>query len=90
MWRILKIIEALTMLALTILALTLVVAVFNFSVFLASCSCSLFELIFRLIPNGGSLDWCLFFSLSGLFAAAECLVCKLDDLNYSLKLFIKG
>ncbi|ANU40735.1 hypothetical protein ADH75_15100 [Flavonifractor plautii] len=85
-----------------VLALTLMVAVLNFSVSLASwvfgilsfflALCGLFELFIQ-----GNLQWgitglVLAFLLSpfGLPAVAEWLVCKLDDLNYSLKNFIMG
>ena len=73
-----------------VLALTLIVAVLNFSVSLAVCG--LFELFIQSNPQWGSTGLVLAFLLSpfGLPAAAEWLVCKLDDLNYSLKTFIAG
>lgn len=85
-----------------VLALTLIVAVLNFSVSLASwvlgilslilAVCGLFELFIQSNPQWGSTGLVLAFLLSpfGLPAAAEWLVCKLDDLNYSLKTFIAG
>ena len=81
---------------------TLIVAVLNFSVSLASwvlgilslilAVCGLFELFIQSNPQWGSTGLVLAFLLSpfGLPAAAEWLVCKLDDLNYSLKTFIAG
>ena len=75
-----------------VLALTLIVAVLNFSVSLASwvlgilslvlAVCGLFELFIQSNPQ--------LLSPFGLPAAAEWLVCRLDDLNYSLKTFIAG
>ena len=85
-----------------VLALTLMVAVLNFSVSLASwvfsilslvlAGCGLFELFIRHNAPWGLTGLVLAFLLSpfGLPAAAEWLVCKLDDLNYSLKTFIAG
>lgn len=85
-----------------VLALTLMVAVLNFSVSLASwvfdilsfflALCGLFELFIQGNPQWGITGLVLAFLLSpfGLPAAAEWLVCKLDDLNYSLKSFITG
>ena len=85
-----------------VLALTLIVAVLNFSVSLASwvlgilslilAVCGLFELFIQSNPQWGSTGLVLAFLLSpfGLPAAAEWLVCRLDDLNYSLKTFIAG
>ena len=84
-----------------VLALTLIVAVLNFSVSLASwvlgilsfilAVCGLFELFIQSNPQWGitGLVLAFLFSPFGL-AAAEWLVCKLDDLNYSLKTFIAG
>ena len=84
------------------LALTLIVAVLNFSVSLASwvlgilslvlAVCGLFELFIQSNPQWGITGLVLAFLLSpfGLPAAAEWLVCKLDDLNYLLKTFIAG
>ena len=83
-----------------VLALTLIVAVLNFSVSLASwvlgilslilTVCGLFELFIQSNPQWGITGLVLAFLLSpfGLPAAAEWLVCKLDDLTYSLKTFI--
>ena len=85
-----------------VLALTLIVAVLNFSVSLASwvlgilslvlAVCGLFELFIQSNPQWGITGLVLAFLLSpfGLPAAAEWLVCRLDDLNYSLKTFIAG
>ena len=85
-----------------VLALTLLVAVLNFSVSLASwvfgilyffpALCGLFELFIQGNPQWGITGLVLAFLLSpfGLPTAAEWLVCKLDDLNYSLKSFIAG
>ena len=82
-----------------VLALTLIVAVLNFSVSLASwvlgilsfilAVCGLFELFIQSNPQWGITGLVLAFLLSpfGLPAAAEWLVCKLDDLTYSLKTF---
>ena len=87
-----------------VLALTLIVALLSFSVSLASwvlgilsfilAVCGLFELFIQSQsnPQWGITGLVLAFLLSpfGLPAAAEWLVCKLDDLNYSLKTFIAG
>ena len=85
-----------------VLALTLLVAVLNFSVSLASwvfgilsfflALCGLFELFIQGNPQWGITGLVLAFLLSpfGLPTVAEWLVCKLDDLNYSLKSFITG
>ena len=82
-----------------VLALTLIVAVLNFSVSLASWVFGILSLILAVCglfiqsnPQWGSTGLVLAFLLSpfGLPAAAEWLVCKLDDLNYSLKTFIAG
>ena len=85
-----------------VLALTLIVAVLNFSVSLASwvlgilslvlAVCGLFELFIQSNPQWGITGLVLAFLLSpfGLPAAAEWLVCRLDDLTYSLKNFIAG
>ena len=79
-----------------VLALTLIVAVLNFSVSLASwvlgILSGLFELFIQSNPQWGITGLVLAFLLSpfGLPAAAEWLVCKLDDLTYSLKTFITG
>ena len=76
-----------------VLALTLLVAVLNFSVSLASWVFGgLFELFIQGNPQWGITGLVLAFLLSpfGLPTAAEWLVCKLDDLNYSLKSFIAG
>lgn len=85
-----------------VLALTLLVAVLNFSVSLASwvfgilslilAVCGLFELFIQHNASWGITGLVLAFLLSpyGLPAAAEWLVGKLDDLNYSLKSFIAG
>ena len=85
-----------------ILALTLIVAVLSFSVSVASWVAGilslvfavggLFELFIQSNPQWGSTGLVLAFLLSpfGLPAAAEWLVCKLDNLNYSLKTFIAG
>ena len=85
-----------------VLVLTLLVAVLNFSVSLSSwmfgilsfflALCGLFELFIHGNPQWGITGLVLAFLLSpfGLPAAAEWLVCKLDDLNYSLKTFIAG
>ena len=85
-----------------VLALTLIVAVLNFSVSLASwvlgilslifAVCGLFELFIQSNPQWGITGLVLAFLLSpfGLPAAAEWLVCWLDDLNCSLKTFIAG
>ena len=84
-----------------VLALTLIVAVLNFSVSLASwvlgilslvlAVCGLFELFIQSNPQWGITGLMLAFLLSpfGLPAAAEWLVCKLDDLTYSLKKQLK-
>ena len=85
-----------------VLALTLIVAVLNFSVSLASwvlgilslvlAVFGLFELFIQSNPQWGITGLVLAFLLSpfSLPAAAEWLVCLLDDLNYSLKSFITG
>ena len=85
-----------------VLALTLIVALLNFSVSLASwvlgilslilAVCGLFELFIQSNPQWGITGLVLAFLLSpfGLPAAAEWLVCRLDNLNYSLKTFIAG
>ena len=54
--------------------------------------CGLFELFIQSNPQWGITGLVLAFLLSpfGLPAAAEWLVCKLDDLTYSLKTFIAG
>lgn len=85
-----------------VLALTLIVAVLNFSVSLASwvlgilslilAVCGLFELFIQSNPQWGTPGWVLRLSAFTFWlpAAAEWLVCKLDDLTYSLKTFIAG
>ena len=85
-----------------VLVLTLIVAVLNFSVSLASwvlgilslvlAVCGLLELFIQSNPQWGITGLVLAFLLSafGLPGAAEWLVCKLEDLTYSLKTFIAG
>lgn len=84
-----------------VLALTLLVAILSFCVSLAAwalgvlsllCAlCGLFNLFQGDSPEG--LYWLVvafIVSPFGLPAVAEWLICKLDDLNYSLKSFITG
>ena len=99
---ILKIIAAPAVLALTLIVAVLNFSVSLASWVLGILSlvlavCGLFELFIQSNPQWGITGLVLAFLLSpfGLpaaaeSAAAEWLVCKLDDLTYSLKTFIAG
>lgn len=85
-----------------VLALTLIVAVLSFIVSIASgvlgllsfiCAvCGLFACTIGNDPASGVRVLIAAFAVSpfGLPAVAGWIVCKLDDLNYSLKTFITG